>query len=275
MSEVFSLDDIELQNGEFVEEIEGDYYLNTFDYRGKKIKRRIKFSTKPGRCNSMTKVGPCHAWPAPGRTRCRFHGGRTPISIENKGFKTGKYSKYVPEKVWEHYEESSVQSETEAKDLLPDVDLLNAYTKYYLEESQHGLDVAAVWLEIGEIVREMKQHYGLGEYDRIAHLINRLDELTNPLLRASMAENGVLSMIETKLRVIDKDSMIKHRGEKTEGMFDAQIVLSLIFGFLQKMTDILILQEIPLDVRQQVLFQIAEYSESAEFKLNLQKLEME
>ena len=49
--------------------------------------------------------GVCQNRPMPGRTRCRFHGGKTPIGRANPSYKHGRYSKVgIPDRLREHLE---------------------------------------------------------------------------------------------------------------------------------------------------------------------------
>jgi hypothetical protein len=49
----------------------------------------------------------CPSWPMQGRTRCRMHGGATPVGIASPNWKTGRYSKYLPQGLGELAYEAS------------------------------------------------------------------------------------------------------------------------------------------------------------------------
>lgn len=58
-------------------------------------------------CGAKTRAGtPCRKSPMKGKKRCRNHGGATPGGPLSVHFKTGRYSKYLPEYLKERYEES-------------------------------------------------------------------------------------------------------------------------------------------------------------------------
>jgi hypothetical protein len=50
----------------------------------------------PGQCGAMTKAGtPCRQAPAKGRTRCKFHGGASPVGQDVSSYRHGRYSKFL------------------------------------------------------------------------------------------------------------------------------------------------------------------------------------
>ena len=58
-------------------------------------------------CGAKRKHGngqTCQLPPAKGRTRCRFHGGHSPVGIASATWKTGRYSKYFPTGLRKKYE---------------------------------------------------------------------------------------------------------------------------------------------------------------------------
>lgn len=67
---------------------------------GKTIGERFEDSPKK-KCGAHSRrTGqPCKNFPCIGRTRCRLHGGKTPIGIASKNFKHGKLSKYLPDRL--------------------------------------------------------------------------------------------------------------------------------------------------------------------------------
>lgn len=73
---------------------------------------------RPGQnvvCGAKTRQGtPCRRYAVPGRTRCRLHGGLTPVGMGSPNYKHGRFSKYLPQ----HLGDIAFKAET-------DPDLLN------------------------------------------------------------------------------------------------------------------------------------------------------
>lgn len=62
----------------------------------------------PNQCtaNSKRTHQRCGRYAVPGRTTCKFHGGKTPVGIANPSFKHGRYSKHLPKNYGESYAEA-------------------------------------------------------------------------------------------------------------------------------------------------------------------------
>ena len=102
-------------------------------------------------CGAKNRQGePCHG-PAMANGRCRMHGGMTPGGIASPQFKTGRYSKYLPGRLSERYQEA-----TEDADLLAireDVALLDARLADVLSRVDTG--------ESGEMWKQLRDQVGL------------------------------------------------------------------------------------------------------------------
>lgn len=60
------------------------------------------------KCGAKTRKGtPCDKRPVQGRTRCHMHGGKTPRGIALPQFVHGKYSKALPARLRQTYEDSA------------------------------------------------------------------------------------------------------------------------------------------------------------------------
>jgi hypothetical protein len=58
------------------------------------------------RCGARNRQGePCRNAPSMGRSRCRFHGGHTPVGAAHPRFRTGRYSRYLPRRLAERFQE--------------------------------------------------------------------------------------------------------------------------------------------------------------------------
>jgi hypothetical protein len=150
-------------------------------------------------CGAKTKHDgtPCERSPVRGRTRCRVHGGKTPVGPACKHYRVGRYSTYLPERLRERYEQAesdqellSLKSEialTDARliDLLARVDtgesgqrwahLTKAYEEFTLHRQARDVpkmnvalakmerniaqatDDRAAWAEIGELVEQRRR----------------------------------------------------------------------------------------------------------------------
>jgi hypothetical protein len=71
------------------------------------LRKNYDNSPKP-RCGAHSRrTGkPCKNFPIHGRTRCKFHGGKSPIGIAHKNFKHGKICKYLPDRLVHNFKEA-------------------------------------------------------------------------------------------------------------------------------------------------------------------------
>ena len=79
-------------------------------------------SAQPCGAKKRGKDETCRA-PAMANGRCRIHGGLQPQGIARPGFKTGRYSKYLPARLAGRYEEAA--SDPELLALKDDIALLD------------------------------------------------------------------------------------------------------------------------------------------------------
>ena len=86
----------------------------------------------PGRCGAHTRHGFCKKWPVKGRARCFKHGGKTPVGIATKKFKTGLFSKSMPRHLLQRFEAAA--SDPELLSLARHVALMNTRLLQLLEE---------------------------------------------------------------------------------------------------------------------------------------------
>lgn len=79
------------------------------------------------RCGAKNRAGkPCQQWPLHGATRCKFHGGASPRGIASASFKTGEYSKAMPQDLQKRFR--AMAADSELLNLLRDVALVDART---------------------------------------------------------------------------------------------------------------------------------------------------
>ncbi len=120
------------------------------------------------RCGAKTRSGtPCRTFPM-ANGRCRLHGGKSLKGIASPRFKTGKYSKYLPEKVRTHYQETIVD-----KDLISlrdEIALNDAHLIELLGSMKSGevsQDDPKLWRKISRSM-DLKRRLVNAEFKRLA-----------------------------------------------------------------------------------------------------------
>src|SRR5437667_9187740 len=87
-------------------------------------------------CGAKTRKGPPCANPAMENGRCRMHRGKAVKGIAHPNFKTGKYSKYLPERMLARYQEA--QSDPNLIELRGEVALTDTFLADQLSKLDRG-----------------------------------------------------------------------------------------------------------------------------------------
>jgi hypothetical protein len=87
----------------------------------------------------------CNRSAVSGKRVCTVHGGLTPSGIASPNFKTGKYSKFLPDKLSARYEEAL--EDTELLTLKSEVALIDSRLTDILENIQSD-DTRSLWIDL-------------------------------------------------------------------------------------------------------------------------------
>jgi hypothetical protein len=137
-------------------------------------------------CGAKTRAGrPC---PTPGmwNGRCRMHGGRSLAGSASGAFKTGRYSKYMPKRLLERYEEAMGDPNLLA--LTDEIALVDARAQELLEQ----LNVGATPERWGDLLALFEQRRKLAEAER-----KRLQ-----VFRTTITTEEALCLVQTVLNLI-------------------------------------------------------------------------
>src|SRR5918999_1579701 len=117
-------------------------------------------------CGAKTKHDgtPCERSPIRGRTRCRLHGGKTPVVPACKQYRSGRYSTYLPERLRERYE----QAEGDAKllSLKSEVALTDARLIDLLARVDTG-ESGQLWATLKKAHEEFKRYRMAGDVPKM------------------------------------------------------------------------------------------------------------
>ncbi len=135
-------------------------------------------------CGADTDDGtPCEN-PAMENGRCRKHGGATPSGVASSRFKHGRYSKHLPTRLIDRYEETLADGQlTSLKDEIALVDLRIADTIEGLDTGESG----ELWMALGMAARALRDitreaNNEKHEKKRESLRIDREDAIDNLLL---------------------------------------------------------------------------------------------
>ncbi len=111
-------------------------------------------------CGAKTRDGdPCQTPPMP-NGRCRMHGGTSLAGLASPQFKTGRYSKHLPERLLERYQEA--QDDTELLALREEIALVDARLADLLGRVDTG-ESGAIWRKAQQLWTAYRKAEGTDE----------------------------------------------------------------------------------------------------------------
>lgn len=137
-----------------------------------------------------------------GRTVCYHHGGKTPVGIASPSFKTGKYSRYLPARLSERYEEALSDSELLAlreEIALVDSRLADLLTCVDSGESGH------LWQLLKDTHGEMLEARAAGDTQTMAIKLKTLGTLIQEGLADYAAWEDVRRILEQRRKLVESE----------------------------------------------------------------------
>lgn len=159
---------------------------------------------EPKRCGAKTRSGaPCKRAPAAGRTRCRMHGGATPVGPALPQFKHGRYSKYLPGGLITRYGESL--EDERLVELRDDIALIDVLLSQVVEGAGTGLDVLEQLKELVNAVAFFARVRGDAEHEDAAfqRLLAAEQDAKSETLEAW---SSALGLVERRRRLVQTES---------------------------------------------------------------------
>lgn len=144
----------------------------------------------------------CNRRAVEGKRVCTVHGGLTPGGIASPHFKTGRYSKYIPARLAEKYQEAI--ADQDILSLNEDVALVRSFVFKHLSDIA-GSDTHPAWIEAKKAFDEMDIASAAGELEKFIAAKNKLGDIIEPHYRAAMSEGKVVSYIDQLSKLADKE----------------------------------------------------------------------
>lgn len=109
-----------------------------------------------------------------GRTVCYHHGGATPIGATSPHFRSGRYSKYLPERLREKYQDA--QQDPEILVLRDEIALADARLMDLLTRVDVG-ESGVLWKELKELLDQLSRNVEALDLDGARGALQRLQEV--------------------------------------------------------------------------------------------------
>lgn len=115
----------------------------------------------------------CKARAMRGKDVCYHHGGKTPTGVALPQTRTGRYSKYLPERLAERYEQAA--SDPDLLALREDVALLDARLSQLLSKADAG-ESAEAWKRIRKALKDYQKARAGGKPERKKETLYALED---------------------------------------------------------------------------------------------------
>src|SRR5215211_19820 len=173
-------------------------------------------------CGATTRrATPCKN-PAMANGRCRMHGGLTPRGVELPQFRTGRYSKSVPDRLISRYQEA-LQDE-ERHDLADEIALAETKVDDILARMEQG-ESGELWLRLRDLERRVRRATG----DQRASLLGEMFNLIRRGAQDEVMWREVERWVTRKQRVVETDMRV---AKDKQEMVSAEEVMALMAGIL-------------------------------------------
>jgi hypothetical protein len=178
--------------------------------------------------------------------KCYKHGGASLGGIASPTFKTGKYSKYMPERLLERYHEAV--SDPQLLELDHEIALVDTRLADLLTRVDTG-EAAKNWKEAREINDEIKEALLNENYGAVVIACSALDRLISPALNDYEAWNQLSALLDQRRKLVE--SQRKRMIEQQQFVTVEQallLVTALVDSVKRNVADPKALQAISIDV---------------------------
>ena len=173
------------------------------------------------RCGAKTRSGePCKAWAMP-NGRCRMHGGKSLKGLAHPGYKTGRYSKYVPSRLLDRYEQAA--SDPELLNLSEEIALVDSRISELLESVDAG-ESGRLWRGLSGLRRKFLDAQRAQDQEGMAAA---LSEILNGIGRGAQdweRWGEIADFLERRRRLVESEQkrrIAMHLVVKVEQAVDA------------------------------------------------------
>lgn len=182
-------------------------------------------------CGAKKRDGtPCRA-PAMANGRCRIHGGKTPNGFALPQTKSGRYSKYLPQRLVERYETAT--QDTELLAMKEDIALLDARLSDLLRRVDTG-EAGTAWREARTAYRKVVNAIRAEDGQAI---MAGMDELDNVLGRGASdyaAWNEIQSILEQRRRLVESEQKRLVMGQQMVTTEEATILIAALLDAIHR-----------------------------------------
>lgn len=144
----------------------------------------------------------CRNGAMPGFTKCRMHGGKTPIGFAAPSTKHLRYSKHLPKRLVQRYEEAV--SDDELLALRDDIALLDSRVADLLSRVDKG-EAGKLWTEAKSAFSDLKAAMKSADSGALLKAVDSLDGTLGRGLSDYAAWNEIHSLLDQRRRLVESE----------------------------------------------------------------------
>lgn len=154
-------------------------------------------------CGAKTRNGtPCQLPPMHGKTRCKYHGGKSLSGTAAPSFKTGRYSKYLPTRLLDRYHEA--ESDGELLSLRSEIALVDSRLADLLSKVDTG-EAKKLWEQAKELNRDIQADMLNEDYGQLMMHCKSLDELIGEGLKDYTAWSELYYILDHRRKLVESE----------------------------------------------------------------------
>lgn len=154
------------------------------------------------RSNASWEYARCSQTAIKDNGRCRHHGGNSLKGRDSGTFKTGKYSKVLPDNVGARYEE--VRDDEHLTDLREEIALIETRVHEVLK-ALDAKDSAELWSQIEEHFEKFQAANRKGETEEMAEQLRHLEHLIEEGAEQRSKWREIGELVDMKRRLVDSE----------------------------------------------------------------------
>jgi len=134
-----------------------------------------------------------------GTTKCKQHGGKSLKGISSPSLKTGKYSKFLPDKLAARYQE--IMDDNELLTLKNEVHLIDTRLTEILENIQND-DTKTLWIDLQSSFERYKNAYN---DERRSIELNNLEQIIETGSKVYHQWNEIYLVLEQRRKLVESE----------------------------------------------------------------------
>lgn len=166
-----------------------------------------------------------------GGTKCYMHGGATPRGIASATYKTGRYSKYLPQGLFAIHEQ--IANDPDMLSVRQEINLIDAMIAAKLPILETG-ESAAHWEAAIKFVAKARVAYKSEKYGDLEESLHELEALADNRRLFYATEQEVTSQIEQRRKLVETENKILYNQEKSITAEQALLLVSALLDSIRR-----------------------------------------